>query len=500
MRRSVLVGVLCLLMMMMAWRAASEDDNVVRLVVLVHRHGARKPEKPPNASICAHTDPPCGGLTAVGFGQLRGLGHTLRDWYDKSLLPGTYEPDKIYTRTTDIGRTHQSADAFLQGLFAADTPLSPVLLNNPMAVEYLLHPATWPSSIIHREAGMSLYKDVMNRKAKEIADTALLEKIGVETNQYNVCPSDPMRCLLAAQDIEASMKAEGRLQEFPIIASLEGKLNDYFDFGAHQLFTYHPEDAFGRSIGSLGSFLANNIAHQAELLKKAEQRYLLIEYSAHDSTLVPLYVTLGESNATGTGLRPQFGEAIVFEVLQSKSDPKAVSVRAFVGYPSQVPQEKYPYTFKPYPLNCINQSNTQYTVRPERIQSAPGCPLEDWVRYLKTTAPQARGDGYCLFDANDQKKMCPAESEAVKPEQSACRNFRSLCPETACGDGTALLDYAANLTCRPISSSEQKNSVIVLIVGVFVFVCAAVGCLLLYKWVQRRAKAEGKYENVQDAS
>ena len=186
------------------------DFELLRVVV-VHRHGARKPDGLVNDSICDHTKTGCGYLMHEGFSQLRSLGNHLRSWYD-SLLPDSYDPDVVETQTTDVARTCQSANAFLQGLFKDDKdPISPVMTNRPADEDYVLVPKMWPSFKAHWNVTKPHVNEELLQFAKMIADPLTLAQIAQETSQFEVCPSDPVECLHLAQDIEASMKAEDKL-------------------------------------------------------------------------------------------------------------------------------------------------------------------------------------------------------------------------------------------------------------------------------------------------
>ena len=452
---------LFLLLLLAVWLSGTAQVNATKVllkgdlelqrVAIVHRHGARKPDGLSNDTICDDTKTGCGYLMWEGFAQLRSLGATLRSWYD-DLLPPTYKPKKIKVRTTDVPRTCQSADAFLQGLFADDTEVvSPVYENVDHKYDPLMIPKSWPSMRLHIAATAATQKALLLNYAQSLADTTVLKLIGEETSQYEVCPSDPVECLHQAQDIESSLKAEGKLDDYPTLQKMEDDLNSFVEYENRLRYVFAANDTFVLGAGSLGNILAQEIARHASTLRNKRGSRRLFEYSAHDNTLVPLYITLGENNPTGTGLLPQFGEAIVFEMHQSTVNKSAVYIRAFVGYPPQGPSSKYPYTFSPFPLKCIDMKGTVYTKRPARSSDDGGCPVDDWVRFLNTTRPQGNGDTYCFYNPPDQKLMCPAGENPVEEEQEACRNFRLKCPAEACrGVPNSLLDIEHGLACRSV--------------------------------------------------
>lgn len=222
-------------------------------------------------------------------------------------------------------------------------------------------------------------------------------------------------------------------------------------------FQYNESDPYWKGVGSMGYQIATEIIGLGKSV--GESKVVLVEYSAHDTTLVPLYSTAGVHDK----MRPDFAEAIVFEILTSISE---TTIRARRGWPEQTPGP-HAYTFTPFALTCIKSDNTAY----RSTERSAGCTLADWERYIKTRGPAEEGtDGGCFNFAPDQKVGCP-ENASVAPteEQHACLKFRAQCPSTACADGY-VLDVAQgyvcirrNVTCTtqpPAAASNNDNKII----------------------------------------
>ena len=60
-----------------------------------------------------------GELTNIGKQQHYGVGQWIRNRYGGSLLDDNYSENQIYVRTSDVDRTHESAQANLAGIYPA---------------------------------------------------------------------------------------------------------------------------------------------------------------------------------------------------------------------------------------------------------------------------------------------------------------------------------------------------------------------------------------------
>ena len=92
----------------------------------VIRHGARAPMKlMPNKHAQHHWQAGPGQLLPIGLHQEFQLGKRARIHYiDNRFLPTRYNPsliDKVVLYSTDVSRTLQSAQAFLQGFYPLGT-------------------------------------------------------------------------------------------------------------------------------------------------------------------------------------------------------------------------------------------------------------------------------------------------------------------------------------------------------------------------------------------
>ena len=92
--------------------------------------------------------------------------------------------------------------------------------------------------------------------------------------------------------------------DVPTLKRLEPRLNSFAEYSNILKYVFPANDSFLIGAGSMGNLLAQKIIYQAAKLRVKKGNTRLVEFSAHDNTLIPLYLTLGEQNPTGEGLRP----------------------------------------------------------------------------------------------------------------------------------------------------------------------------------------------------
>jgi hypothetical protein len=435
--------------------AVSAADPQPDLVVLVHRHGARTPLVYFNTTILCGKDP-CGALTNEGKSMLESLGKTLGKWYAPS-LPAKYDPYVIHSRSTGITRTLQSSASFLRGLFPNMSSFYPAIHSRKIENELLMDPGdAWPSIGMRNEILRPTWNARLADVALALFTEADLVRLGRETYQDSVCPTYGIYCIMFAQDSAQSMRSAGTAS--PWLISQLPKLDSIISKLEEMMFPYNTSNYFDLMVGSQGQRLIRKIVGEAESLVTGvppgtDPLPYLIEFSAHDTTLMPLYVTLGQPHGVGfsAGMRPVFAETIVFEFF--KLENSSLRIRAYGGAPEQTPGP-HKYTFKPFPLRCINRENGEtYINAPLRSDTVNlGCPLDDFVAYINTTVPQAPNTdadgGWCVRVEELQQLACPPTGVPVNvTSQPSCLTFRQKCPSTACKSGEAL-NYNNGYACQ----------------------------------------------------
>lgn len=404
-------------------------------IAVVHRHGARSPLV--SSSNASHLCPwyGCGVLNAEGKDMLYHLGLALREKYDATLQPSAYyDPDLFHSSSTDMPRTLQSGAAMLRGLFRnlEGTPeqVYPVLHTRPLNEdERLLVWTGWPAVVLEYAGCMPQFVDLMTEVTAMIFFNSTLQAIGAEIGLGEECsgPKDPFQCALDAQDFLTCMTAIGQDSAYPIAQQYRIQLDMVLElYNANSMWGYdnlYNKGNFQRQVGTLGYKLATHIISRAKAGTEVLQHY-----SGHDTTLMPLWMTLGNRSL----INPVFGEAMVFAFTKDEATNE-ISIAAEIGWPGQLPGN-HSYTFEPYWLQCMSSSGVLY--------NATQCPLADFELFISTRGPENPA-GICYASA----AMLEAEScQAWQPATtSACKAYRSSC-RGACGLGFAM---TSNLSCIP---------------------------------------------------
>jgi hypothetical protein len=450
-RRLLCIGLLVLLAgltttmaeIMTPERRMLESVGPVQKIIVVHRHGARTPMM--NISgVCGNLG--CGALLAEGIAMLKGLGRWLAEEYP-TVVPDWYDPRSIRSTADTIDRTIQSAAAFVHGLFLEkpNVTVFPAIQTESQATsETFLPVSNVPTYFLHQQAiqqNRSIYfqDHLLQPPPQGYFTVSELNALVKELNYgplSDMCSQDAtlFLCTQYVADFLAVAQVVGTLDQFPLGQSLFPQVLAYHS-AYRQLMEYTYDtfvlnNSFYSQVGVPGRFLAEQIFlhHAAD-----KEGPTLIEYSGHDTTLMPLYVALGNISFG----YPSFAEALVFEVADTASC--GTWIRAKLGRP-EINREKvvdrdvlYNYTFHPFTLMCWGENATE----PSLVPGDVGCPLEDIQRYLTSRLPQnplAEQLGGCYVDPTDlAANNCTSSSDSPLTDGSLCSMFRSLCPFSACG-------------------------------------------------------------------
>ena len=412
----------------------SVSDNHVQVerIILVHRHGARTPIA--NISGACGKEP-CGELSAAGESMLRSLGRHLRETY--AFLPNTYDLGAFANHADTIDRTIQSSAAMLHGLFefnesyqfypaikTVKSSYTAMLPWNSYPI-YLLHTATTADSL-----GDYALRTYLGKPGYPTSEEIIA--VGNETkNTYCSLGLNP--CFSVSYDFLTVMITLGKFDEYPTAVSVWSKYQKLFNVIMRlQQYDYDAvvaNTSFFEDAGYPGSYLAQEIAESALHSGPA-----LHEWSGHDTTLMPLFVALGNT----TFVYPDFATTLIFEIF-SKNGTK--QLRAKLGSPEQTPGD-HPYTFGDFALQCLDQGNRQYTVTSE------GCPVNDFRRYIESRSNPAPLGVCGVLESDKEYNLCPGSNTTAAPPDTTCYIFRNTCPYSACGTSRYM---TKNLGCSDLS-------------------------------------------------
>ncbi|CAJ1038036.1 putative membrane-bound acid phosphatase 2 [Leishmania braziliensis MHOM/BR/75/M2904] len=433
---------------------AAEDILKVLQVQVLHRHGARAGLPRENTTkIC--TESPCGYLSWAGVEMLLKVGGFLRSRYnsDPSVVSSpmfespNYNLDVAYSRSTDVLRTLQSAEAFLRGFFPNMDSLYAAIHTVPESADVLLNSNTQPWLKFFYSNNKRLLREVCNPRTDELfPDWREITKIGAEIYQEGFCSDYETRsdCARTLFDIGAAKKAVGELSQYPLLEANFEKLKSIttvlFDYEYH----YNHSDPLMFKQGGRGQPFAQQMVTNMEGVMAGSNTYRLMHYSAHDTSLGPVWGTLGDR--TPDGMMPPFAQVLVAELLQNTTTG-AHYVRILRGCPGQSPDTKFDFAWNSeWQMQCMDALGIAYKAK-ENI-----CPFADFKRFVKWSEP-ADVRGYCYLDqASIDIANCPSEtvvygtpSSVLVP--STCQFYRSACPQFACGMGYTLNSVSMQCVC-----------------------------------------------------
>jgi hypothetical protein len=425
--------------------AGPPPSAVLSQVVVVHRHGARSPLVSVNESgVCPKYG--CGVLNQAGKDMLFHLGLFLREAYNNTLQPYDYYDYKAFvSRSTDVPRTLQSATSMVMGLFyhLANTSnkAEAVISTKPLsqATELLVWTG-WPSIVIWQAVNTQGFFDYLDNKIYSLFSNSTLNAIGEAQGLALECTPglagfSPFQCALDAQDVMNCARSSG--DDIPAIvqansASLDQALEWYNSYSMWGYDDAVNDGKFVAQMGSYGYLLAKDI-----ISKVRSQQTVLEHYSGHDTTLMPLWMTLGNYSL----VNPAFGAAMIFETWtvngsSTKGSNATLFIVAKLGNPGQLPGD-HSYTVEPYSLNCINVKGQMYA-------STSGCLLDDFERYIDTRGP-VTSEGICYVPQDWLPIFDCLPNSTTFATNPVCITYRQSCL-VACGpQGSMMANYSCVL-------------------------------------------------------
>ncbi|KAL7695037.1 membrane-bound acid phosphatase 2 [Lotmaria passim] len=434
--------------------AVAGVDLEVVMVQVLHRHGARSGTPRYNTSLIC-TEAPCGYLTWAGVDMLLNVGAYLRNRYNNDrtvvnvpLFPSpNYDLDVSYSRSTDVLRTLQSAEIFLRGFFPNTSNLYAAVHTVEDDTDMLLNSNAQPWLKFFYSYNKPLLRTVCNPLTDKLyPDWTEITTLGKEIFLESYCSDYTTRsdCVRLLFDIAAAKMAVGELDQYPLLKANFAKIQNITRVLFAYEYHYNRSDSLMFKQGGRGQpFLKQLVANMDNQIA-GTNKYKLMHYSAHDTTLAPVWGTLGDESETA--MLPPFAQVLVAELLKSKSTG-AMRVRVLRGAPGQSPDTNFAFDWDAtWHLQCMNAWGIAYYAQNNV------CPYEDFKRYIRWSEP---GDarGYCYLDpdfvtiANCPTKNTVYGIPASAVVSSTCRFYRAACPSFACTPGYTLNSVSYQCVC-----------------------------------------------------
>ncbi|KAG5464089.1 hypothetical protein LSCM1_00269 [Leishmania martiniquensis] len=463
----------------------------VELVQVVHRHGARSPIVDSNQSLICGTEYPCGFLNFEGQLMLERLGEFLRHRYtgDSTVVSEPYFPSLSYnlsisyTRSTDVLRTLQSANALLQGLFPNVSAFFPAIHTVSSADDVLLLSSAVPMIRARYNYAARELQEVCNPVLDHRMPFAQLQAVAAEVHSQGFCANHTLRVRCAERlcDIAHAYQSTGALSQYPLLREHLDDVCAVTAMSSHFYFAYNASNPAHRKQGApyyhLTSLLVRNMRMHQQ--RKNAPLYKLYQYSAHDTTISPLAVSLGDSSMEA--MLPPFGAAFIIELLSLADAPAPSSsstfyVRVLRGHPGATPATNFTFALRHFDMRCQDAKGTTYIA----VDSI--CPFADFERFINSMAP-ASPMGTCYIDPGLLGRMdCPVDAVGDNRTLSEdCLFYRKHCGKYACGDGYYLDGNGYGCHRIPASDSESASSSMsrggIAFLGIVLFIAGAVASI-----------------------
>ncbi|KAH9582251.1 hypothetical protein LSM04_008413 [Trypanosoma melophagium] len=448
------VGAVFLVLLLLGTVHLGGGDAAVtlRLVQVLHRHGARSTTVSYNESqLCG--DVPCGYLNVPGQNMLINAGTFLREHYNSDpanqFFPSeSYDLDVAYTRSTDVLRTLQSAEGLLRGLFPNMSAFFPAVHTVDRGTDWLLRSEIAPYVQAFYRLDKQWKRNACNPMVDSLIDFATLQSVAKEAFSEGYCANQEERCDCAAQlfDIGAALDADGRISAFPLLKANLEKLSALVQFYLLSEFGYNASSDRDVKMGSQGQNFVQQVLSNAQLHMQGQSTYKLYHYSAHDTTLSPVAATLRDT--TPDAALPPFGQLYAFELLYDDS-ANAYSMRVRRGKPGQTPESNYAFAWDDFQLKCMSSDGTVYNATNNT------CPYYDFQRLVDSTKPKDPA-GLCYLD-DEYKSLFDCPTEEGQSPNSNCQDYRRVCPASSCGDGHILNQVTLQCVCSSASCMSRSE-------------------------------------------
>lgn len=447
-----------LLLAAVLWCASAlvmaEPDMKLVMVQLLHRHGARAPEVSFNTTeICVAT--PCGYLSWAGIQMLLNVGAFLRNRYNsdssvvsEAMFPSVnYDLDVAYSRSTDVLRTLQSAEAFLRGFFPNLTSLYPAIHTTPEQDDYLLFTNYVPQYQFFYNLDKPSVRGVCNPVTdRNFQNLNTLLDIAREVYSEAYCSNYELRsdCARKLFDIAAAYESIGVLGNYPLLNASRNALAQVARALFANQYAYNQSDSRCLQQGSAGQPILQEFVKNIDTTIAKTSKFKLFHYTGHDTTLSRIACSLQDT--TDDGLLPPFAPTLVLELLQNASDA-SYHVRVLRGHPSQEPASNFSFAWEPdWQLHCVDAMGNRYAT------TANTCPVADFKRFVQWSAAPTGSMGYCYLDEKYQAlRNCPASGIQIGDMwqllPSGCQYYRKRCPSYACDAGYLVDSVSLQCIC-----------------------------------------------------
>jgi hypothetical protein len=374
----------------------------------------------------------------------------------------------MYTRSTDINRTIQSADAMIRGFAPNLTTFYPIIhstaqkydtllltdtamsMNIPLAVNENACLNNEPRNFDQRFLNITFLNKVANFLNLSSGLTCSQLTPDSDINTYGNCILPMWDTIMSEISMGLLKPTDPGVAEVPIMESFDALKRKC-------LFVETSKEQGAITYTLVEQMIANMELRRDEALRGISgagqplgpQTKLLYEYSAHDTTIAPLMVALGYTQSQY--LLPQFGQAIITELV-NETTTGVLTLRYWYGQPNTIwppantsapaNATHYEYTWQSLPVICWDMVNNRLK------NSTDSCTLDEFKAYAENVLKPTDPAGAQCYLSSDVKKSIKCNLAAAPTDPTSnCYLYRQACPQYACSDDFTI--DTRTLACIP---------------------------------------------------
>lgn len=428
-------------------------------------------------------------LTAAGERTLESLGQYLRSIV--KFPSDNYNSSFLYTRSTDIPRTLQSADALLRGAFPNMSAMYPIIYTIPQEEDDFLLADNIPALVIPYRHDAAQIHSSLASLIKASINTSDVLAISAELFLDGLCgnastgllTASLTQCLLTAEDIGAYLESEGLLGKYPVLSRYYGNLlTQLRQLLNKEVLEYDTNQTTDLQTGPMMQKLLAQLVSNMESAANNTFSTSVVEYSAHDSTITALASAMG--NNGDVFLRPPFGSAMVFQLLVNENG-RSKDFYLQASFAATQSATDLNYNMTPIGIWCLDMDAPTY--------HADGrCQLQYFQKYAATRKAQSP-DGLCYL-SGDILSWMQCTDVSVVPTNKLCQFYRRQCPKQGCPSESYLV--LPELKCVPTSNGVDLSTesgyfllsgIVGLVIGILVVACWPKCPANSTTWIRKRS-------------
>lgn len=373
---------------------------------------------------------------------MKALGVKLRAMYRDGpdaevVLPEHFRADKIRVRASDVDRVLQSSESCFQGIYPDD--LIPI---HTMPTEWEVLLQNMEKCPSYMATNKRVVREMGQKAGQENALSSVLGSIRNATGWPESYNDGSM--ILTVIDNYFCSEAQ-KLPQHPVV---QNNFKALTEFGKKIYYARYAASSDKDPRGPVAYTLMHTLLDNFNTMTSASAQSSVKAYfySAHDTTILALLMSLQLMNDSSRWLFPPYSTSLVLELRQKEDNSYYVNM--LIGTPVYVAGDttdvnSYTYEYDTQPLKCIELSDQ--------------CSLESFSTAItqQLAPPRPDNQGCCYRDENFDMLGCDAYATPFDQMPIECQMYRRFCPATACGSDHVLQGFT--MSCLKTTSDNSSK-------------------------------------------